>query len=179
MRIIQDQAGLITVLTAIILPIILLTGALVLESGKLYVRHSQIEHLSRQAGQSGLLLLSQRFQEQANTNYEATCNVESPPAKCSSQDPFDFLNQSEIETLLITSTTEVVQNAQRFALQADPEGTLTETDVTIIFPYLYSPGDTEVQILTEISVIPDRLFQKLLTQTSTIDYPALNYLPLQ
>ena len=180
-NIITQEKGLVMVFTAMVLPVILMIGALIIDGGSLYTRHSEIEHLSRQSGQSGLLELSKILELQATQNYAVQCSVETPPAKCSSSNLFEFLTATEIQNIVLNGTNQntVTTNVETFSLNYDPQSNLTEENITTTYPYLYEINDTEVKILVEINTLPDLLMGKFLTNDRAISYQSVSYLPLQ
>jgi len=172
-----QKDGLTLTLTALSLPIILLIGVLIIDGGKLYLRHSQIEHLSRQSGQSGLLQLSVLINDQATANYQVLCQVETPPEQCDSSNLFDFLSETEIRDIILNTIhqADIIQNTQIFGVQFDPQKNLTTTNISVTYPYLYAPNDDVVRLVVNITTIPDQLF----SQTAPINYQSIAYLPLR
>lgn len=180
-KIFVQEDGLVLVLTALTLPVILLIAALMIDGGQLYQRHGEIEHLSRQSGQSGLLAFSSVLKAQAQANYQAECSTEFPPEKCDSTNLFDFLSPAEIDGLIVNASHQnaVTTNVSSFGIDFDPREKLSAAEFDITFPYLYTPGDPQVKISVQITTTPELLLGNLFTNSEAITYQSIAYLPLQ
>lgn len=176
----QDD-GMVLAFVAMVLPVVLLIGALMIDGGLLYIRHGEIEHLSRQSGQSGLLALSQALETEASNNYQDLCDVEFPPSLCDSTNLFDFLTETEINDLVLNGVSQstVTSNTLNFGTTYDPRTTLAADDMAVTFPYLFTPGDNQARILVEISTTPALLLGQFFPTEKNISYSAISYLPLQ
>ena len=176
-----QEDGLVLALSALVLPVMLLIGALMIDGGQLYIRHGEVEHLSRQSGQSGLLALSEIIIAQATQNYNAQCNVLLPPSRCGSNNLFDFLSETDLNNLIfnIPHQNRVTQNTLDFALEFDPRQQLQDSDLTVTFPHLYSPGDNQVRILVAVDTTPTLLLGSVFPHNNAIKYQSIAYLPLQ
>jgi Flp pilus assembly protein TadG len=132
----KDESGLVLVLTALVLPVILLLGTMVLQSGQSYQRQAQLQFLARQSANRALLKVSRHFENQARANYQSQCGVELPPSICSSDDWADFLSVSEAVALAQSDTLreEVKATVESFALQYDPAQALMVEAVRSEFP---------------------------------------------
>lgn len=142
----KDESGIVLPFTALVLPVILLIGLLVLQSGELYRRQAQLQFVARQAANSALVPAAGVLKTQAEVNYESTCNVEFPPGVCGSDNLFDFLNLAEAQGLMQQTSTRtlVQQEGQNFSLAADPKEALLTDFVTVEFPYEYAGGHQAV-----------------------------------
>ena len=180
-KIIVQEDGLVLAFSALVLPILLLIGAIMIDGGQLFIRHGEIEHLSRQSGQSGLLKIAEILEASAHQNYQNTCEAPLPPSKCSSQNMFDFLSHSEVNQLILNANnqTQVTNNATNFSLDYDPREKLESDEINITYPCLYSVGDKQVKLLVEIQTVPRLLMGTLLKNQQPITYSAVSYLPLQ
>ena len=178
--ILHDQSGFVTALTALMLPMILLMGALIIDGGNLYLRQSQIQHLSRQAGHSGLMVFSDLLKTQAQNNYRVICNTEEPPDICSSHNPFDFLANSEINLLAqnVTHQNAVAADARKFIRDFDPQENIFNEDITITFPHNFTGGN-RLEILVEINNAPHTFFSQVLITEKKLQAQAKSFLTLQ
>jgi hypothetical protein len=177
----KDEDGLVLVFSALALPIILLLGVLVLQSGQLYERQAQLKFVARQAASSGLVPLAQKLQTQAELNYQAQCEVEFPPSICSASHWTAFLSASEAESLANqASMVAVVETAIReFVVTADPRAKLEPSAVEIIFPVSNGVAD-KIQARVElVEVQVSWLGHVLRPEDYAIKVDALSYLKLQ
>lgn len=147
----QDESGLVLAFTALCLPVILLIGVLVLQSGQLYVRQAQLQFLARQAANSALIPVAEILQAEAEENYKDTCDVEFPPGVCSSDDWTDFLTPAQAQSLAAQSSTInlVDDEANNFSVTQDPQALLDPRGVTTDFPVSPSPSD---QLIVEVVI---------------------------
>jgi hypothetical protein len=126
----NDKNGFVLVFTALSLPLILLIGVLVLQSGQLFIRQAQLNFLTRQTAQSGALYLANTVRSQAEQNYSNQCSGLEPPEICSSNLWSDFIAVTEIETL--SQSPQVLQalreNLTDFAIVSDPKQQITNPD---------------------------------------------------
>lgn len=134
----HDQAGVVLVFSALVLPLILLFGVIILQSGQLYIRQAELQFRVRQAANSGLMSVAQSFKVQAEINYQTQCIVDFPPSICQLKLWSDFLTQAEAQELVNQSITQNLVNAeiQDFLQNADPKYHEARWEVDIIFPYL-------------------------------------------
>lgn len=127
----NDEDAFVLVFTAFLLPIILLVGVLVLQSGQLFIRQAELEFLTRQAAQSGILSLSQTLRQQAEQNYSIQCTGSELPEICSSNIWSDFIAITEIETLSQSpSVKQFLQtHLEAFVVVADPQKKIANPDL--------------------------------------------------
>lgn len=149
----RDESGLVLALSALALPVILLVGVLILQSGALYHRQAQLQFMARQAANSALIPAATVLKNQAENNHDSTCSVEFPPSICSSDNLFDFLTLSEAQGLVQQASTQIVvqQEGKNFAVATDPSTSLRNEAITVEFPYNYQGGSHAVArvVITE------------------------------
>lgn len=128
----RDKDAFVLAFTALSLPIILLIGVLVLQSGQLFIRHSELQFLTRQAAQSGMLSLAQTLRQQAEQNYRVQCAGLEPPEICNSTIWSDFMETSAIEALSQSPTAQQSLQAHLvgFVAVADPQQALINPDLS-------------------------------------------------
>lgn len=160
----QNQSGAVAPIVALILPIMLVFGAFTIQAGNAYIRLSQLDHLAYQSANSGLLAFAAVLTDEAEKNYEARCNGEFLPSVCGSTDPFDFLTDADIQSLVLASSTQsaVQQNVRDFVVHEDPQRRLQPSQISIEFPSDMSPN--KVWLRTKISEDMDRGFGAFLPQ---------------
>ena len=174
----KKQVGSLVSFTALILPVLLLIGALILESGNFYIRHTQLENLTRQAANSGLIAFSQILEQSANENKDNLCLVEIPPEICSSLNLFDFLTLSQVQIL---ATNTLNQNAIRnnindFLVIYDPQQQINSENISIIFPVEEITESVKLKVVIEI--IPNQFFSNFLDPLHSIKTIGISYLSL-
>lgn len=148
-----DEDGVVLVFTALVLPVVLLVGVFILQSGELYRRQAELQFVAQQTANSVLIPVGEVLKNQAEVNFEATCNTEFPPSVCSSDSLFSFLSLGEIQNLIAQASTQnlISTEAQQFVVQADPQKSLQAEDVQFSFPHAYNGGRSATAriILTE------------------------------
>jgi hypothetical protein len=179
-KFIGNEDGMVLVFSALVLPVLLLVAIFVLDSGQLYARHGQLQHLARQAANSGILMFGDVLQERATANYAALCEVEFPPGICSSTNRFDFLSETEVQLLAQSLSTQVrVDNAiQAYSKQYDPADRLEDDLVLVSFPYELEPLADTVKIKVEINDQAPGFLVKILPQVRTVQVEAQSFISL-
>lgn len=175
-----DEAGMVLVFSALVLPALLLVGIFVLDSGQLYVRHGQLQHLARQAANSGILAFGEVLESRATANKAALCAVELPPSVCSSTNRFDFLTETEVQLLAQSFTTQTaVRDAVEFyAEKYDPETGLEADQILVEFPFASQTATDEIKIKVEINDQAPGFLVKILPQVRSVGVEAQSFMPL-
>ncbi len=173
-----DEEGMVLVFSALVLPVLLLVGIFVLDSGQLYVRHGQLQHLARQGANSGILAFGDILQVRAAANKGALCEVEFPPGICSSTNRFDFLSSTEVQLLAQSLSTQAqVQAAvEAYLKQYDPAAVLEEDQVLVEFPFEAEASVDQVKIKVEIEDQAAGFLVKLLPQVRTVQVEAQSFM---
>ncbi len=128
----NDDRAFVLAFTALLLPIILLIGVLVLQSGQLFIRQAELKFLTRQAAKSGMLSLAHTLRQQAEENYNVQCSgVVEAPEICSSDIWSDFIATSDIETLSQSPTVRqaLQTHLASFVVTADPKKIILNPDL--------------------------------------------------
>lgn len=177
----KDESGLVLVFSALVLPIILLIGVLVLQSGQLYVRQAQLQFVARQAANSSLIPVAELLKLAAESNYQNTCNVEFPPGVCSSHDWTDFLTLTQAQNLTRqTSTVALVgSEVQSFATNTDPKALLRPEYLVVEFPFNVSDSSQAVARVRIIEPQTNWIGNILKSENYAIEVEARSYLNLQ
>ncbi len=163
LRIRVRKPAFVLVFVALVIPGLLLLAGMVLQSGQLYVRHTELHHVAREAGVRGLRAFSETLASRATVNRSAWCRVEEPPDVCRSSNRFDFVSDSEIYQMTIDSFVHhQVLLASEEALAFDPEQTLDRAHLSIIFPEDFTLGTKEIRLRSIIEQVPDPLLSSLL-----------------
>jgi hypothetical protein len=136
----EDKNGFVLVFSALVLPIILLLGVLVLQSGQLYGRQSQLQFIVRQASSSGLVPLAELLKNQAEVRYQAQCFVELPPAQCETPAWTDFITVAEAKAIANqpSSSAMVQAEVQNFIAASLGKTDTPETEVILVFPITHA-----------------------------------------
>jgi len=135
----HDESGLVLAFSAILMPVILLLGVLIIQSGQLYVRQAELQFLSRQIANSALVPVAKQIQAQALVNRTTLCSVEPPlPSVCSSQNWQDFLNGEALKNLVESESVyqAVALEIETFAEAFDPQKKLQVESISFEFPLL-------------------------------------------
>jgi hypothetical protein len=176
----KNNHGTVAPLVALMLPVILIFGAFTIEAGNTYVRISQLNHLAHQSANSGLLAFADIITTEAEKNHQAQCNGEIIPTICSSNNPFDFLDYNEIQSLALQPNTQITvqNNVNKFATDNDPTSKITSDQIKIRLPDDISPQKIflRVQITESITMI---LPQFLQLGDDEISIEALASLPIR
>lgn len=145
----HDESGLVLAFTALLMPIILLLGVLIIQSGQLYIRQAELQFLARQAANSALMPVAKRIQTQALANRKALCSAEPPlPSLCSSLNWQDFLNETEIKNLVKSASVyqTVALEIETFSVGFDPQKKLQADFISFEFPLLEVPDRLSVKV---------------------------------
>jgi hypothetical protein len=126
----HDKNAFVLSFTALTLPLILLIGVLVLQSGQLFIRQAELEFLTRQTAQSGVLKLAETLRAKATENYTQQCDILEPPLICNSDTWSNFISVVEIEN--VTESPFLQQslrtNLLDFLQVADPQKLILNPD---------------------------------------------------
>ncbi|NCP66870.1 hypothetical protein GW756_01015 [bacterium] len=177
----SDQQGFVVAFTALVLPVILMLGVLVLQSGQLYIRQAQLQFSVRQAANSGLIPLAQALKAQAEANYQNSCEVEFPPDECDSSSWQDFLSSTEAHAMAAQANIyEAVESeVTQFLETTDPKLFLAAENLTLVFP-VPNQGDHRISarvLLKERQI--SWLGNILRPEDYSIEVEALSYLNLE
>lgn len=147
----EDKTGVVLAFSALVLPLILLFGVIVLQSGQLYIRQAELQFMVRQAVNSGLISLAQLLKAQAETNYQTQCAVEFPPSICGSKLWSDFLSPAEAQVFAQQPSTVALVNTEirNFLHTVDSQSKQTLWEVQIIFPDPVAQSD---RIMARVSL---------------------------
>ena len=178
MRIVRNEDGFVLPFIAILLMALFLVGAIILDVGSFYLRHGELQPLAKQSANAGILKFVDAMEGKAEQNKSAFCNVEEPPAVCSSEDMFDFLTSGEIVDLVSSPTVQgAVSDASiAFLTMYDPQLIIGNENIQITFPYEYE-GVSELQIQVIISDAPQRFLEGIFPVTDDeIQVHAISYI---
>ncbi|HEY5714274.1 MAG TPA: hypothetical protein VIT68_02900 [Candidatus Gracilibacteria bacterium] len=159
-KFVQNEDGATAVLMAIILPILLLMGALILESGNYYTHFGNLHFVSHSSAQSALIETGETLKTKAEENYRSTCSVLIPPSVCDSDNWQDFISANEIAQIVLSSSHQqtIKQHVQdTIGAQLNPL-----PEIEIEYPAGFNPGDTTLQIQVHLSDTPQGYFPNLL-----------------
>lgn len=173
-----EEAGMVLVFSALVLPVLLLVAIFVLDSGQLYVRQGQLQHVARQAANSGILAFAEILQTRAAANYASLCEVEFPPGVCSSTNRFDFLSEAEVQLLAQSLSTQVAvtQAVQAYSKLYDPAERLADDQIIVEFPFESESLATEVKIRVEMNDQAPGFLVKILPQVRTVQVQAQSFM---
>lgn len=159
----KKNPGIALVLTVLVMPVLLLIGALIVDGGRFYITQSQLNFQAQQATQSGLITLNQIFLTKAEENYEETCTEEPLPEVLPEicEDPImeNFLALTEKQAL-------ISQHSTLNTLTQDIKKITTLPDIT--FPYNPGTNPNKVYIKVGTSAQPKTHFKKLLDSDQTL-----------
>ncbi len=180
----KDEKGIVTVLIALLLPIMLGMIALVIDGGNLYIRHSELNFLAQASTTSGLLEFSRILENEAQTNKTTLCTVvppEIPPAICSSDNMFDFITDSEILMIFSDTSTQnkVEENSKNFAKIYDKQTKIKNENIEVFFGKDFHLGDSKIELQVKLKETPDRFFSLILPQEASIEIISVSSLPLE
>ncbi len=177
---IKNEDGFVLPFMAILLPIFMLIGTLIVDGGNLYIRHDQIRFLAQEGANSGILTLGNMLENKAKNNFNTICSVEFPPAKCSSSNIFDFLNNTDIQNIILNISNQnlIKSSGKKFISDFDPQNNLTNSHIEIIFPHEYFVGNS-VKILVKIKTIVPGFLEKIIPETREISVEVKSFLALQ
>jgi len=164
---IRNSDGFVLPLVAIVLMFSFLVGGIIIDAGNLYLRHGELQYLAKQAANTGIISFVQTLQNVADTNKNAICYVEEePPEICISNNIFDFLSAEEVLASVSSPSIQqqVVGASKNFIQIYDPQESITDEDIQVIFPDEFS--DSGVQIRVRITTIPVRFFSGLFSFSS-------------
>lgn len=152
------------------MPVFLLLGMQVLDTGLQFIRHSQLQHLSRQGAQIGLLAASDSILNMAQNVSNTLCGTEFPPAFCGSPNPFDYLGDPNIHAALSTpASQDLIRNTvSDFMIQKDPKQNLQNSDLQIIFDL--PPPQSNWVLTLQVKIIDP--------QYSNLQVSSKSFLPL-
>lgn len=175
----NSENGFTTSFTAMVLPVILILGMLILESGNFYIRHEHLRNLAKQSANSGIIKFSQILIKQAETNKNIICNVEILPEKCSSSNLFDFLTSTEIQNSIydLNNKNSIITNTKNFAKNYDPLSNLSENNISVTFPFDYA-GEEKVKLKVFLNEKTNLLFKNLSSEKE-ISVESLAFLSLK
>lgn len=174
----KKQAGSILTFSALILPVLLLIGALVLESGNFYIRHVQLKNLTRQAANSGIIAFSQIIEQQAGENKDTFCLVEIPPENCNSLNLFDFLTLAQVQTMALNTINQesVRNNITNFLTVYDPQQKIILEDISIFFPFEEISDTLKLKVV--LNTTPDQFFSNIWNAEHSLNTVGISYLSL-
>lgn len=173
-----NESGMVLAFSALVLPVLLLVGIFVLDSGQLYVRHGQLQHLARQAANSGILAFGEVLELRATANRTALCAIEFPPSVCSSTNRFDFLTNTEVQLLAqsLSTQTRVSEAVKFYSKQYDPEARLETDQILVEFPFENETATNEIKIKVEINDEAPGFLVKVLPQVRTVKVEAQSFM---
>jgi len=176
---IKNEDGFVLAFTAILLPVFMLIGVLIIDGGNLYIRHEQVRHLSKEGANSGILVLEGLLDAKAQNNYNSICVGTPLPVVCSSTNIFDFLSSTEVQNIILNvgNQNQVKLSVINFIKDFDPENSLTVSDITVVFPHEYSGGNV-VKILVKIKTNAKGFFETILPNSREIKVESKSYLTL-
>jgi len=177
-KFIESEEGMVLAFSALTLPVLLLVGIFVLDSGQLYVRQGQLQHLARQAANSGILAFGEVLEVRAATNKASLCAVDFPPSVCSSTNRFDFLTDTEVQLLAQSLSTQVTVNnaVQSYSKQYDPEELLEDEQIEVEFPFETESLVDEVKIRVVINDQASGFLVEVLPQVRQVQVEAQSFL---
>ncbi len=145
-------------LFALLLPVLLAMGALVVDGGGYYTRYAQMEHLARVSADSVLTQVGIDFVSIAETKYYADCFVEDPPSRCyGTLDWRNFITGSQVDQYVLNAVEKSNGRArgEDFAVEYDPKSSLELSDITVEYPLEYNPGDGVIRARVTIESKPE------------------------
>lgn len=179
----RNDQGIVTVLFALLLPVMMAMFALVIDGGNLYIRHAELQFLAQQSSSSGLLAFSKVIETRAEQNKLAACTVifpALPPPICSSSNSFNFVSDNEILSLYadMTIQNKIKNISQDFAQDYDPQLKITNTNIQSSFGDGFHLGDDVILLKITLEETPDRFLTNFLPGNPMIKIESVSKLPL-
>lgn len=127
--------GIIASLWALLLPAVFLFLTLFLQLHLDQLRRAEIKHITKQAIRTGFFILQNEMVSISENRKKSLCMGEEPPSICSSNNPYDFILESDKSDALLKTHSETWQQIKIFIENHDPQKDIMFSDIQIYYPY--------------------------------------------
>lgn len=172
--------GVVASLWSLMLPGMFLFFVLLIQFHQENLRRSEIKNLSTQSMRQAFMILEKELVHVSDQNKQSLCQTEEPPSICTSNNPFDFLNEQDKADAIIKTHPEIWQEVKKFILFQDPKQQMELNDITVEYPYFpddpwdFCGVNMKIEVIYTPSFFLQNIFPEMYSKVMT-----QSYLPLE